>query len=216
MKKVILAAMLLLPLSLMAQGNWERPDAGKQGVKSENKSGQSDEYQYAKYLGHVVPEVDGMVVWDKTFTNDKSADENYTTMLNFLTAMTEEDCQIKGDNGSKVSLVNVQEHKIVAQFQEWLVFKSALLSLDQTRFIYTMMAECFDNKVRVKIFRISYWYEENRKGGERFKAEEWITDKYAVNKKGTKLSRISGKFRRKTVDRVEEIYNNIGVCLNAK
>ena len=208
--------MLLLPLTLMAQGNWERPDAGKQEVKSDNKSQQATEYEYAKYLGNVVPEVDGQVVWDKTFTTDKSAEENYNAMLNFLTSMTEEECQIKGDNGSKVSLVNVQERKIVAQFQEWMLFKSSLLSLDKTRFIYTLMAECFDNKVRVKIFRINYWYEENRGGGFRYKAEEWINDKNGLNKKGTRLSRISGKFRRKTVDRVEEIYNNIGECLNAK
>ena len=37
MKKAILAAMLLLPLTLMAQGNWERPDAGKQEIKSDKQ-----------------------------------------------------------------------------------------------------------------------------------------------------------------------------------
>ena len=78
------------------------------------------------------------------------------------------------------------------------------------------MSECYDNKVKVTIFRISYWYDEERDGGERFKAEEWITDKYALNKKHTRLAKISGKFRRKTVDRVEQIYNNIGVILMAQ
>ena len=40
-----------------------------------------------------------------------------------------------------------------------------------------------------------------------FKAEEWISDKEALNKDKTKLYPKSGKFRRKTVDRVEEIFD---------
>ncbi len=44
------------------------------------------------------------------------------------------------------------------------------------------------------------------KNGVPYKAEEWITDKEAVNKKGTKLYPRSGKFRRKTIDRVENIF----------
>ena len=44
------------------------------------------------------------------------------------------------------------------------------------------------------------------KNGVNYRAEEWITDKEAVNKKGTKLYPKSGKFRRLTVDRVEAIF----------
>ena len=211
-----MAAIMLLPLTVFGQGTWEVPDAGKLTSQQQNKAKEAEEYQYARYLGNVVPEVDGQVVWEKTYTNTKSADDNYATMLSFLSAMTEEENQIKGERGSKVSIVNIEEHMIVAQFQEWMVFTSNFLNLDRTRFIYTLTAECHDNAVKVKLFRISYWYEEQRNGGERYKAEEWITDKYALNKKGTRLSRISGKFRRKTVDRVEIILNNIGVCLNAQ
>ena len=52
--------------------------------------------------------------------------------------------------------------------------------------------------------------------GMQVKAEEWITDKYALNKKGTKLSRISGKFRRKTIDRKDNIFQRIEAALNIK
>ena len=38
--------------------------------------------------------------------------------------------------------------------------------------------------------------KENRDGGERYSAEEWITDDMALNKKKTKLAPICGKFRR--------------------
>jgi colicin import membrane protein len=42
-----------------------------------------------------------------------------------------------------------------------------------------------------------------------YKAEEWITDEYAVNKKNTKLYPVSAKFRRKTIDRKDQIFETI-------
>jgi colicin import membrane protein len=47
-------------------------------------------------------------------------------------------------------------------------------------------------------------------------AEEWISDEYAVNKKRTKLYPISGKFRRKTIDRKDFIFNKFETLLNEK
>ena len=88
-----------------------------------------------------------------------------------------------------------------------------MVSLDLQ--LYPLMAECSDNKVKVTIFRISYWYEEERDGGERFKAEEWISDAAAINKAGTKLYPRSGKFRRKTIDRVEEIFDGARAAFEA-
>lgn len=217
MKKAILAMLLLLPLAAVAQNTWEKPEEQK---KSENKStketttkANGEEYQYARYLGNVVPVVNGEVVWEKTYANSKTAEENYAAMLNYLTAMTKEEGQLENSN---VSLVNKAEHKIVCHFEEWMVFTNSFLSLDRTRFIYTLIAECKDRQVYVKIFRINYWYEELRNGGYRYKAEEWITDEYALNKKHTRLAKISGKFRRKTVDRVEELLNNIAVVIGAE
>lgn len=207
MKKIIFILATFLPLLAMGQGSWERPQTTSTDTKKTvNKGG----YEYAKYLGNVVPMKDGEVVWEKTITNNKSAEENYAAMLSYLTVMTKEEGQLKE---SVVALVNKDEHKIVCHFEEWLVFSSNFISLDRTRLIYTLMAECYDNKVQVQIFRINYWYDELRNGGQRYKAEEWITDKWGLNKKKTKLAKISGKFRRKTVDRMEEILNNITISL---
>ena len=208
MRNLIIMLLVCLPMAAAAQGNWEKPDQVKEAPKK------STEYQYAKYLGNVVPEVNGEVVWEKTFSNNKNADENYAAMLNMLTAMTQEEIQIR--EKSNVSLVNKEEHKIICHFEEWLTFANTFINLDRTRFIYTLTADCKDNQVTVRILRVNYWYEENRNGGERYKAEEWITDKWALNKKKTRLAKISGKFRRKTVDRVEEIFNNIGITLGAQ
>jgi len=40
-----------------------------------------------------------------------------------------------------------------------------------------------------------------------YRAEEWINDRYGLNKKQTKLARVSGKFRRKTIDRKDYLFN---------
>lgn len=192
-------------MMMAAQTNWEKPTAGNTST-TPVRPAQSEEYKYAKYLGNVVPEKDGEVVWDATFENNKSASENYDLMLDYLTKMTKEENQTQE---SCVTLVSPNEKKIVGHYVEWLTFSSKLLSLDRTEMQYVVECDCFDNKVYVKIFRIRYHYEENRKGGERFQAETWITDKYALNKKKTKLLKYSGKFRRFTVDRMELLLNKI-------
>jgi colicin import membrane protein len=201
MRTIIASILLCLPMLMAAQTDWEKPktdNAPTSSVKATN----SEEYKYAKYLEGAVHVKDGEVVWDATFVNDKSASENYDTMLEFLTNMTKEENQTQE---SCVTLISPNDKKIVAHYVEWLVFSNKLLALDRTEMQYVVECDCYDKKVYVKIFRIRYHYEENRKGGERFQAETWITDKYALNKKKTKLSKYSGKFRRCTVDRMEEL-----------
>ena len=90
--------------------------------------------------------------------------------------------------------------------------KSNFLSLDRAHFYYTLQAVCQNGKVTVEMTHIRYLYDEYRKP-QRLKAEEWITDKEALNKKKTKLLPISGKFRRKTVDRKDVLFNNLEALL---
>ena len=49
---------------------------------------------------------------------------------------------------------------------------------------------------------------------EEAQTEEWISDKEAVNKKNTKLLPLSGKFRRKTIDRKDFLFNKFESLLN--
>ena len=56
--------------------------------------------------------------------------------------------------------------------------------------------------------RVNYTYTQGNKT-ERYKAEEWITDDVAVNKKHTRLYPICGKFRKKTIDRKDELFKDI-------
>ena len=94
-----------------------------------------------------------------------------------------------------------------------MVFKSVSLSLDQTKFNFRILVNCNDGKAEIKMTNIFYDYDVERKPI-RYRAEEWITDKYAVNKKRTKLYPISGKFRRKTIDRKDFIFNKFETILN--
>jgi colicin import membrane protein len=72
-----------------------------------------------------------------------------------------------------------------------------------------------DGKAEVSIDHITYDYDLDRKP-QHYTAEEWITDKNAVNKKHTKLYPISAKFRRKTIDRKDFIFNKFDSLINAK
>ncbi len=120
----------------------------------------------------------------------------------------------KGENQlpeSNVALVNKKEHIIVVAPLEWLVFKSSFISLDRAKFSYIAIATCKDGELDVKIDRLKYKYDEsNNKSEQTIFAEEAINDKNALNKKKTKLVPGWAKFRRKTVDRMEEVLELFG------
>ena len=99
-----------------------------------------------------------------------------------------------------------------------MTFSHVFLNLDRTRFRYLLSAKVTGQKVNLTITQVSYYYNEDREGknGVNYKAEEWITDKVAVNKKGTRLYPRSGKFRMRTVDRVQEIFEGFKDALTTK
>jgi hypothetical protein len=123
---------------------------------------------------------------------------------------------IKEMPSQKVNSINPESYEVTASGEEWLVFANKFLSLDRTRMYYKINLACYDKKVIARIFNIRYWYEEDREGGVKFSAEEWITNEWSLNKKGTKLSKKSGKFRVKTIDRTEEIFNDLETFINRK
>lgn len=213
MRRILFLALYFLPLTIMAQNVWERPDEGKDEEKTvvEGKKAKVEKPNPdAKYLAGAVPEdSEGKVEW--TLDVDvpgKSASQIYDIMLKCLTDLTKTENQL---DGSCVALVNKQEHIVVASVKEWLVFKDNFISLDRTKLYYTLVAYCKDNHLTVKINRISYRYEEDRRKGNdsRFTAENWISDSEALNRKKTKLLPGSAKFRRKTIDRKDYLFSII-------
>jgi len=192
---------LLLPLTVLAQDNtWERIE--QEPVENPD----------AKYLlPGAVPICDGKVCFETTIqAPGKTADQIYHILLKQLTKMTKESNQLKN---SLVAIQDSNRYQLGAVFHEWLVFKNSSLSLDQTQFHFRILANCADGKAEIKISHIYYDYDVDRKPI-RYSAEEWITDKFSVNKKRTKLYPISGKFRRKTIDRKDFIFKKLDTILN--
>lgn len=209
MRRIFLLFVCALPVMAWSQGVWERPETTEQvneKVKKEKKAVKNS--ADAKYLEGAVPLNDGKVEW--TLDVDvpgKNASQIYDIMLKCLTDLTKTENQLEG---SAVSLVNKQDHIVVASVKEWLVFKENFLMLDRAKFNYTLVAYCSDNHLKLTMSRIFYRYEEEHvKGGRLYKAEEWITDDNALNRKKTKLLPVSAKFRRKTVDRKDELFKTI-------
>lgn len=219
MKKLIAFALALVPMLGMAQSNvWEIPDQPQQQAKVVKKKEAAPKVD-PKYLAGAVPEVNGEVV----FTLDKdvpgmSADSIYDKVYAVISEIVDEGKGSGLQPQARIAAVNKAEHTIAARVKEWLVFTSNFISLDRTEFNYTLIARAKDGQVSVKMERISYAYEMNRKdaAGMKEKAEDWITDKHALNKKQTKLSPLSGKFRRKTIDRKDNIFQRVCQALNVK
>ncbi len=204
MRKYLILLVAWLPLAMSAQHNtWERPEEEQQPVKEKiNKD--------TKYLKGAVPEVDGKVVFSRHFSAPgKTANQIFDIIGGYLEKMTTEGNQTEN---SRVVIKDKATHTLGASYEEWLVFKSTAIMLDRTRFYYTVQVNCAEGSADVSIMRLRYLYEEER-SPQHLKAEEWITDKEALNKKSTKLLPISGKFRRKTVDRMNFIFNKIDTLL---
>ncbi len=193
MKRVMIALLLALPLSLSAQDNaWEQ-----------QTKPQTQQNTDQKYLAGAVPVVDGKV----TFTTNilapgKSSRQVYDIMLAQLNNVLQEEGQYEN---SRIAIEDTEKMLLVANLQEMLVFKRQPLSFDFTRMMYTLMVECSDGQAKVTMTRIRYLYEEER-DPQSFVAEEWITDEIGLTKKKNKLARISGKFRRKTIDRKDYLF----------
>lgn len=88
----------------------------------------------------------------------------------------------------------------VIKGEEYIVFKNTFFVLSRARTYYFLTLTANDGSCTFNMSRITYWYDdEDDKGGIKMKAEEWITDDNAFNKKG-KMKKFEGKFRSKTID----------------
>ncbi len=152
----------------------------------------------SKYLAGAVPEVDGKVVFTKEFSiPGMSQDEIYNRIYGWMEARLKQN-----ENTSRIVFSDKGKGQIVGTGDEWIVFSSTALSLDRTKVLYQLTVTCQPEKCTLEVEKIRFNYRE---GKEKYAAEEWITDKYALNKAQTKLVRGLAKWRRKTVDFVNDL-----------
>lgn len=176
-------------------------------AKMQKEAGIAPENKDKKYLAGAVPTVDGKVVFSKTIAlPGKNADEVYAAMYDKMIELVGSE---KSLEQSALVQADEKEHKLGAKVFEYLVFHSNALSLDRALMNYILLITCKDGTAEVEMKHINYEYEKDRPTGFTSSAEELITDKYCLNKKGTKLNRITGKFRRNTVDRFEAIIDEL-------
>lgn len=162
----------------------------------------------SRYLEGAVPEVDGKVVFTQEFSiPGMTKEEIYDRMLAWMEADLK-----KNENNSRVLYSNPETGQIVGLGEEWIVFKSTALSLDRTEIQYQLTATCEPGKCVFEVEKIRFEYRE---GEEKYTAEKWITDKYALNKNKTKLVRGLAKWRRKTVDFVDGLNLEVTQALSA-
>lgn len=194
-----------------SSAGWSIPESASKTTSSpaaNRNKGAQEVNPNVRYLdGAVSTTADGKVMFTlDTEAAGKSAGQIYDIVYDYLNRLTTADGQLEG---SRVALVNKAEGIIAATVKEWLVFQNSFLSLDRSKFDYILVAKCTDNHLQLTMERMVYTYEENRPTGFKAPAEEVITDRYALNKKKTELARIYGKFRRATIDRRNEIFNDI-------
>lgn len=165
----------------------------------------------AKYLAGAVPVENGFVTFRQTFRAPAlSQKELYQSILLWATQRFQ-----SNDTFVQNKLITQDEARgeLGAIGEEFIVFSSNLLSLDRSRIYYQCRVDCKDGECTVELSRIRYWYDEARDGGVRYKAEEIITDENGLNKSKTKLARVVGKFREKTIDFKDQLFHEVETAI---
>ena len=197
-----------IPMVSFSQNTWEKKETKQQEAAAQVVE-MAKPNPDAKYLQGAVPVEDGKVVFRKEIdAAGKTAFQIYNIIGQFLQDETKEENQLN----STLIKADTTDYELGASYEEWLVFRSNAISLDRSRFYYVLKAKCMNGKAIIEMSHIKYLYEEER-NPQRYKAEEWITDEEAVNKKNTKLLPVVGKFRRKTIDRKDYLFNKLSDLL---
>lgn len=160
-----------------------------------------------RYLAGAVPVENGKVVFSKELNlPGYSKDQAYDLMLTWAN-------QHFNTPESRVVYADREKGEIACVSEEYLVFSSTALSLDRTRVNYRVTIECRDQASHIELTGIRYEYDVSyQREPEKYTAEEWITDKYALNKAQTKLNRISGKFRRETIHLADRTFQSLATA----
>ena len=214
MKRIFLISALFVSLSVSAQYTPFNPDAVTSATQQASaKDAQTPKAKPAKpvmmikekYAAGSCPEVDGKVVWSKTFScAPLTARQVYDKMIAFL----QDYCKQEGkDPVSRIAIVNREKHEIGARISEYVTFREGLLR-DRALLNYTLRVNCFDGKCEVIMNNMSYTYDS------KFPAEEMLLDKNALNKTQAKFNKGGyEKFRPKAIGTRDALMAQIETAL---
>ncbi|MBO5787448.1 MAG: DUF4468 domain-containing protein [Bacteroidaceae bacterium] len=163
----------------------------------------------AQYHLGAVPVVNGKVAFEEVIQAEGlSAEEIETRVNEWIKRRFTKPTVIRS-----MLFDSEQPNTTIVKSEEYIVFKNTFLVLSRARIYYYLTITAEDGQCTFNMSRITYWYDdEDEKGGIKMKAENWITDEMAFNKKG-RLKKFEGKFRRKTIDLkellIEELTNEL-------
>lgn len=215
MKKIIIALFAVaLPMIMQAQS---------EGLFARKKIKSAKEDQSAYAAKGAVPEVNGEVVFaDVIAAPGKTKDEMFAKISQWASFRYEPNSTMgeytergffKNIEFSKVKSADKQSGKIQCQGAEELIFSIKTLAKNYTQAFYMLDLTVNDGNVDFKLHTLSFNVDQGESQFIRMTAEDWITDKECLNKKG-ELRRIPGKFRIKTIDLVDELKKEIAEAIN--
>ena len=156
--------------------------------------------QDTKYGKGAVPQDEnGMVCFTQSYSipDGMDADRCYEILLNWAKGRF----ALPYAQAGRILNEDADAHRFIFHVDQMIVFKSTALVADESKISYNFSVAVKNGTFTMKMTDIKYRYEEGREGGGKiFPAEDWITDKEAYNKKGTKFLKSTGKFRIKTID----------------
>lgn len=172
----------------------------------------------SKYLAGAVPQNElGVVVFQNSYeVPGKSKLEIYQALKEY----TQNEI-LKGPNAlTQCRFVEQDEDGglLAARVDENLYFTRKAWVSHKTRIFYELIYNIGDGKFNVEMRRIHYLYDEQETPNSKplsFTAEEWITDKEAITKKGKLLKRAKN-FRIYTIERKNEVFREAAKAAGAK
>lgn len=193
MKKILILLLILLPVPMIAQ---------------------KDKGDLSKYLAGAVPVTpEGYVYFAHTY---EVPGKSKAELFELLRDYTQKKIVEAPDHLEQARITEADGSTgiIAASIEEYLYFKRKALTMDRVRFYYQLIYRIEDGKFNIEMRRLHYIYDDLPQP-EDFRAEKWITDEEALNASKTNLKRISGKFRRFTIDRKDEIFHGAAQAAQA-
>lgn len=216
MKKFLIALFAVaLPMMMQAQSEGLFSRKAPKGQKADLSA-------YA--AKGAVPEVDGKVVFkDVIAAPGKTKDDIFTKLAQWASLRYEAN-SVMGDDYrdanffknlefAKVTKADKQSGTLQCQGAEELIFSLKALAKNYTQAFYLLNLNVRDGQVEFELNTLSFNVDLGEGQFTRVPAEDWITDKECLNKKG-EMKRIPSKFRVKTIDLVEELKKEIAAAIN--
>lgn len=171
-----------------------------------------------KYGPGAVPVVNGYVQFEKTYN---APGKSKAELIDSIKAYIQRELVDGPEQLPQARLTEVTPDSgiVAASIEEYIYFKRTNWQIHRVRFYYQLVAHVTDGSYTLTMRRLHYRYDPEVTAGEFDEdraAEHWITDDAALKKNGTKLQRISGKFRTHTIDRKNAIFRAIAQSCGVK